>query len=50
MRYRSLRGVAVDMPLMSGPDRLVHNAYRVDLDGESIRKKRGRKPGEEQTQ
>src|SRR5580700_673926 len=37
VRYRSLRGVAVDMPLMSGPDRLVHNAYRVDLDGESIR-------------
>jgi DNA replication protein DnaC len=25
-------------------DRLVHNAYRIDLNGESIRKKRGRKP------
>jgi KaiC/GvpD/RAD55 family RecA-like ATPase len=25
-------------------DRLVHNAHRIDLDGESIRKKRGRKP------
>ena len=25
-------------------DRLVHNAYRIDLSGESIRKKRGRKP------
>jgi DNA replication protein DnaC len=28
-------------------DRLVHNAHRMDLDGESIRKKRGRKPAEE---
>jgi DNA replication protein DnaC len=28
-------------------DRLVHNAYRLDLNGESIRKKRGRKPDEE---
>jgi len=25
-------------------DRLVHNAYRIELDGESIRKVRGRKP------
>jgi DNA replication protein DnaC len=31
-------------------DRLVHNAYRVELNGESMRKKRGRKPGEEETQ
>ena len=30
-------------------DRLVHNAYRVELNGESMRKKR-RKPGEEQPQ
>ena len=30
--------------------RLVHNAYRIELNGESIRKKRGRKPGEEETQ
>jgi len=28
-------------------DRLVHNAYRLELDGESIRKKRGRKPDQE---
>jgi hypothetical protein len=28
-------------------DRLVHNAYGIDLDGKSIRKKRGRKPAEE---
>ena len=28
-------------------DRLVHNAHRMDLDGESIRKKRGRKPADE---
>lgn len=28
-------------------DRLVHNAYRIELSGESIRKKRGRKSGEE---
>src|SRR6202161_4495140 len=28
-------------------DRLVHNAHRIELKGESIRKKRGRKPGEE---
>jgi hypothetical protein len=28
-------------------DRLVHNAHRMDLDGESIRKKRARKPAEE---
>ena len=28
-------------------DRLVHNAYRIELNGESMRKKRGRKPGEE---
>jgi DNA replication protein DnaC len=27
-------------------DRLVHNAYRVELAGESMRKKRGRKPDE----
>jgi len=25
-------------------DRLVHNAYRIELNGESIRKKRARKP------
>ena len=30
-------------------DRLVHNAYRIDLNGESIRKKR-RKPGQEDPQ
>jgi len=29
-------------------DRLVHNAYRIELTGESIRKKRGRKPGQEE--
>jgi DNA replication protein DnaC len=29
-------------------DRLIHNAYRIELDGESIRKVRGRKPREEQ--
>lgn len=28
-------------------DRLVHNAHRVELNGESMRKKRGRKPGDE---
>jgi DNA replication protein DnaC len=28
-------------------DRLVHNAYRLELNGESMRKKRGRKPGDE---
>jgi DNA replication protein DnaC len=28
-------------------DRLVHNAYRIELNGESMRKKRNRKPGEE---
>ena len=28
-------------------DRLVHNTYRIELNGESIRKKRGRQPGEE---
>lgn len=28
-------------------DRLVHNAYRLELSGESMRKKRGRKPEEE---
>jgi DNA replication protein DnaC len=27
-------------------DRLVHNAYRVELNGESMRKKRGQKSGE----
>jgi DNA replication protein DnaC len=31
-------------------DRLVHNAYRIELDGESIRKKRGRKSGQEEQQ
>jgi len=31
-------------------DRLVHNAYRIELDGESIRKKRGRKSGQEDAQ
>jgi DNA replication protein DnaC len=29
-------------------DRLVHNAFRIELTGESIRKKRGRKPEEPQ--
>ena len=28
-------------------DRLVHNAYRIDLSGESIRKLRGRKPDQD---
>ena len=28
-------------------DRLVHNAYRIELNGESMRKKRNRKPEEE---
>jgi DNA replication protein DnaC len=28
-------------------DRVVHNAYRIELRGESMRKKRGRRPGEE---
>lgn len=28
-------------------DRLVHNAYRIELNGESMRKKKGHKPGEE---
>jgi len=28
-------------------DRLIHNAYKIELDGESIRKVRGRKPREE---
>ena len=28
-------------------DRLVHNSYRIELSGESMRKKRARKPGEE---
>lgn len=28
-------------------DRLVHNGYRIELNGESIRKKKGRKPGED---
>jgi len=28
-------------------DRLVHNAYRVELQGESMRKKRSRKPGDD---
>lgn len=31
-------------------DRIVHNAYRIELNGESIRKKRGRKPGPEEAQ
>ena len=30
-------------------DRLIHNAYKIELDGESIRKVRGRKPREEQS-
>jgi DNA replication protein DnaC len=30
-------------------DRLVHNAFRVELSGESMRKKRGRKPDEPQS-
>jgi DNA replication protein DnaC len=29
-------------------DRLVHNAYRLELNGESMRKKRGRKPNGEE--
>ena len=29
-------------------DRLVHNAYKIEFNGESIRKVRGRKPREEQ--
>jgi len=28
-------------------DRLVHNAYRIELSGESIRKQRARKPEQE---
>ena len=28
-------------------DRLVHNAYRIELSGESMRKERGRKPGDQ---
>jgi len=28
-------------------DRLVHNAHRIEIQGESMRKKRGRKPGKE---
>ena len=28
-------------------DRVVHNAYRLELNGESLRKRRGRKPEEE---
>ena len=28
-------------------DRIVHNAYRVELNGESMRKKKGHKPEEE---
>jgi DNA replication protein DnaC len=28
-------------------DRLVHNAYRIELSGESIRKQRGRQPEQE---
>lgn len=31
-------------------DRLVHNSHRIELHGESIRKKRSRKPGEEDSQ
>jgi DNA replication protein DnaC len=28
-------------------DRVIHNAYRVELAGESMRKKKARKPGQE---
>jgi DNA replication protein DnaC len=28
-------------------DRIVHNAYRVELNGDSMRKKKGHKPEEE---
>jgi len=31
-------------------DRLLHNAYRIELKGESMRKKFGRKPGQEDSQ
>jgi len=31
-------------------DRILHNAYRIELNGESMRKKLGRKPGQEDTQ
>jgi DNA replication protein DnaC len=31
-------------------DRIIHNAYRIELSGESIRKKRGRKPTEGEPQ
>ena len=30
-------------------DRLVHNAYRIELSGESIRKKKGRGPSEDRS-
>ena len=31
-------------------DRLVHNAYRIELAGESMRKKRGRKPDDKEAE
>ncbi len=40
--YTSLRWTYADSIL----DRLVHNAFRIELTGESMRKKRGRKPEE----
>ena len=48
--------VAANLYLIGDPtaadsilDRLIHNAYRIELKGESLRKKR-RKPGEEELQ
>jgi hypothetical protein len=31
-------------------DRILHNAYRIELKGESLRKEQGRKPGQEEGQ